>query len=75
MFLPYVKTSLIKAKMLDKMDSDLQCTPITLKHLSLMPDDCSSEAAAKKALKNVEQISKSTFGCVQRCSWEKFNAG
>jgi hypothetical protein len=61
--------------MLDKMDSDLECTPITLKHLSLMPDDCSSEAAAKKALKNVEQISKNTFGCVQRCSWEKFNAG
>ena len=57
------------------MDYDLECTPITLKHLSLMHTDCVTEAAAKKALKNVDKISKNNFGCVQRCSWEKFNAG
>ena len=34
----------VKSKMLDKLDSDLQCTPITLKHLGLMPNDCETEA-------------------------------
>ena len=44
----------VKSKMLDKLDSDLQCTPITLKHLGLMPNDCETEAKGSILYQNIK---------------------
>merc|ERR1711935_522749 len=40
-----------------------------------MPNDCATEAKAQEALIYAEKKSKEDFGCIKRCSWEKFTAG
>ena len=67
--------SCMKSKIIAKADSHIQCTPITLKHLGLIPENCSSEFESQKALNQFRQIANEQHGCLKKCSWEKFIAG
>ena len=65
----------MKSKIIAKSDSVIECTPVTLKHLGLTPENCSSEVESQKALNQFRQIANEQHGCLKKCSWERFDAG
>ena len=45
-----------KDEIIKSLNSELSCKPVTLKHLELSPNDCSTEEDTKKALAKVKDI-------------------